>query len=78
MFSAGNRSPSENRPVAVTTSGGRRLRVATCAAAVPAFWVSPVMRYRPSSMLQLAGSAGLIFTALRKASIARGASLKAT
>ena len=58
--------------------GGRLCSVATCAAAVAAFFASPVMRYRPSSMLQLAGSAGLMFTARRKASIARGASRSAT
>ncbi len=78
MFSAGVSSPSENRLVASTTSGGSRLRAATCCPAVAAFFASPVMRYSPSSADQLAGSAGLMFTPRNRASIARGASRRAT
>jgi phosphonoacetaldehyde hydrolase len=50
-----------------------RLRAACAAAA--AF---PVIRYRPSSMLQLTGSAGLMLTACWNASIASRACLMAT
>ncbi len=40
ICSAGAQSPSENSEVAVTTSGGKVLSVATWAAAIAAFWVS--------------------------------------
>ena len=78
MSSAGARSPSEKKPVAVTTSAGSAARVATWAAAVAAFCGSPTMRYSASSRDQLAGSAGLTFTARRYASMACRASLSAT
>jgi len=76
--SAAARSPSENRAVAVTTSAGSRFSVAVCAAAVAALAACPVIRYRLSSMLQLAGRAGLMFTPRSKYSIASGARLSVT
>ena len=59
-------SPSENRAVAVTISGGKRWRVATCAAAVAAFSLLPRHAVQRLSVLQLAGSAGLMLTASQK------------
>ncbi len=78
ICSAGARSPSEKKLVAVTTSGGSRLSVATWSAAVAALAGSPTMPYSFSSMLQLAGRAGLRFTARSRASIAFGASFSCT
>ncbi len=78
MASAGARSPSENSAVAVMMSGGNFASVSTCAAAVAAFASCPVIRYRVCRVRQLAGRAGLMLTAVRKASMARGASRKAT
>ena len=78
ICSASASSPSENRAVAVTTSGGSFFSVATCAAASAAFSFCRVIRNSPSSMLQLAGSAGLMFTPRRKASMASGACFSAT
>ena len=49
-----------------------RFRAETRSAAMSVFFTSPVMRYRRSSMLQLAASVGLRSTPRRKASIARG------
>src|SRR5258708_4292680 len=45
-------SPSQTGAFAVTTSGGSFFSVATCAAVSAAFAACPVIRYRPSSMLQ--------------------------
>ena len=54
--------------------GGSRCSIETCSRATTAPFACPVLRYKRSSMVQLCVSAGLRFTARKKASIARGAS----